>query len=289
MTVHEITPVKEIQIRCIKVFTKEVKGGINNEHQNQFKEYAEKINRTIAEILSENDGSTMSLSDAQEKAFETIGPLKLPFEASKKALNQKIMDLYEAIYDQCYNGSEKSFPSTSKELIPRYYYPIEADTSCSYFCLRNLKNRKNKNPYYMVTQKGVYDARGNITKELNTCTDLYFENIHLPKFDLQWFNAPAMISLSFVKCDIFQMPNAWKIFEENISKLSNIHILEIAECEITEIPETLFAKLPSKMESLNFEKNNLKEIPNRGNTITKRHKCGRFSIGWPFNCRDASY
>uniref|UniRef100_A0A914NYN8 Uncharacterized protein n=1 Tax=Panagrolaimus davidi TaxID=227884 RepID=A0A914NYN8_9BILA len=174
MTVHEITPVKEVQIRCIKVFTKEVKGGINNELQNQFKEYAEKINRT--KILFENNGSTMSLSDAQEKAFESIGPLKLPFEASKKALNQKIMDLYEAIYDQCYDGSEKSSASASQEIIPRYYYPIEDKTSCSYFCLRNLRNRKNKNPYYMVTQKGVYDARGNITKELHTCSDLYFEN-----------------------------------------------------------------------------------------------------------------
>lgn len=69
-----------------------------------------------------------------------------------------------------------------------------------------------------------------------------------------------MIQLSFTNVDVFQTANAWKIFKENIGKLTLLSVLEITDCGLKEFPDDVMKQLPKSVTCLSLENNKLSKI-----------------------------
>uniref|UniRef100_A0AC34GT71 Uncharacterized protein n=1 Tax=Panagrolaimus sp. ES5 TaxID=591445 RepID=A0AC34GT71_9BILA len=152
--------IKEIQIRCVKAF-KKGKETIPPETQNQFRDYASKINELV---LTLNEGVL------REEAFKKMGVLKIADEVSKKAAGQKIRDLCDAIEVLCNSGEEAE--------NARFNYPIQIQLDLA-FLKRIKKKRKPTKKSFWIDKKVLipshYDERTDVTRDFSTINTLHYE------------------------------------------------------------------------------------------------------------------
>uniref|UniRef100_A0AC35G311 Uncharacterized protein n=1 Tax=Panagrolaimus sp. PS1159 TaxID=55785 RepID=A0AC35G311_9BILA len=237
--------IERIKIRCIKVpktahFIESIKAGLI-EHAANLEKHMQNVTLNATTNINE------FLKDC-EAVIKKGGIPQIENEGGEKARRNRYSEINCAIKDLCdeNSGSPDNVKSGSKH--DTY---IEKSVMTIIPRKRALPSGRN------------YDVRTEFQTARNvysSCKELKFYKVNLPSVNPRWFDSQSLRVLDFNRISVFQTPNAWSIFINNIVRLPNLYRLNFINCCLETIPDDLFVKLPPTLFTLNLEGNNLQEI-----------------------------
>lgn len=94
-------------------------------------------------------------------------------------------------------------------------------------------------------------------------------SVYLKEVKKEWFKARHLKYLYFANVQPFLKPNAWEIFAQGVSNWSHLLTLSLINCEIDDIPDEIFAVLPSSIVTLSLAGNRLTRLSSCISKLTK--------------------